>query len=68
MSEYKEWEPGVVNFISADLGPAYLAPFQSAKGGSNMFVNHNFEGDGWYALLQRKLSVLNSFIGELRRD
>ena len=33
-----------------------------------MFVNHNFEGDGWYALLQRKLSVLNSFIGELRRD
>ena len=64
--QYQDWEKKALGLLS-ELGPAYMEPFQSARGGAGMLLNHNIEGDAVYALLGSKLDVLNAFLGELRR-
>jgi hypothetical protein len=67
-SQYSEWEKNALEILSTKFGVGYLAQFGSARGTALMLVNHNIEGDGWYALLQGKLAVLNGFISELRKQ
>ena len=65
-AQYKDWDKKALGLLS-ELGPAYVEPFQSARGGPFMLMDHNIEGDAVYALLASKLDVLNAFLGELRR-
>jgi hypothetical protein len=68
VQQYRVWEEDVLNMLSAKFGVAYLAQFGSARSTGMTLLNHNFEGAGWYSLLQGKLIVLNGILLELRRQ
>jgi hypothetical protein len=67
-SQYRNWEKTVLDKLSQKFDVSYVNQFASARGTALMLLNHNMEGNGWYSLVQGKLTVLNSMLGELRKN
>lgn len=64
--QYTKWDYTVRLYLETNLGPSYLAPYVSATGGAEMLMYHSIDGDGWYALLQSKMNVLNGYIAKFQ--
>jgi hypothetical protein len=67
-SQYREWEQQVLAALSVKFDQGYVSQFSAVRGNGLMLLNHNFEGDGWYSLLQGKLAFLNAMINEIRKQ
>jgi hypothetical protein len=61
------WSKKVSNYLTLNLGTSYVAQFQSAQGEPEMLSAHSTVGNSWWALVRAKITILNSFISELRR-
>ena len=68
MQQYRAWEQTVLSVLSQKFDPSYVNQFASARSIGMTLMNHNYEGGGWWSLLQGKLNVLNSFLTELRKQ
>ena len=65
--EYNEWYGEVADYLLINLGPTYLAPFQSAIGGSLYLTGRSIEGGAIYNSLQARIQVLNNTIEKLQQ-
>jgi len=67
-TQYRAWERRTLEALSSKFDVSYLSQFGSARGTGLALMGHNYEGGGWYSLLQGKLNVLNAFLAELRKQ
>ena len=51
-TQYRAWERRTLEALSSKFDVSYLSQFGSARGTGLALMGHNYEGGGWYSLLQ----------------
>jgi hypothetical protein len=65
---YADWLGRTNKTITEKLDSSYATSFRSAPNVAQMPLNHNIEGDGYWAAIEGKKIVLNNIIAEIRQS